>query len=85
MSAQIEQVFSRMMHKENLRMWGKLYVGKWGQTAGGWLVDSGKGKGLQLNTILRLSYLLDDRLNRPIVEERRVRRQARDLPRSWPR
>jgi hypothetical protein len=40
MSAQVEQVYSRMAHKENLRMWGKLYVSKWGQTAGGWLTDS---------------------------------------------
>jgi hypothetical protein len=40
MSAQVEQVYSRMMHKENLRMWGKLYVSRWGQAAGGWLVDS---------------------------------------------
>ena len=40
MSAQIEQVYSRMMHKENLRMWGKLYVPQWGQPGGGWLIDS---------------------------------------------
>ena len=40
MSAQIEQVYSRVASKENLRMWGKLYVRKWDQTVLGWLVDS---------------------------------------------
>jgi hypothetical protein len=36
----MERVYSRLLHKENLRMWGKLYLSKTGRTVGGWLVDS---------------------------------------------
>lgn len=38
--AQIEQVYSRVAFKENLRMWGKLYLPRVGQAGGGWLIDS---------------------------------------------
>jgi len=36
----MERVYSRSLHKENLRMWGKLYLCKTGRTVSGWLVDS---------------------------------------------
>ncbi len=40
MPDQVERILSRLTQKDNLRMWGKLYVSKTGQTVGGWLVDS---------------------------------------------
>lgn len=40
MSDQIEKVYNRLARKENLCMWGHLYLSKTGQTGGGWLVDS---------------------------------------------
>jgi len=40
MPDQIEKVDSRLTHKDNLRMWGQLYVSRTGRTVGGWLVDS---------------------------------------------
>ena len=40
MPDQLEKAYSRLRHRENLRMWGQLYLGGTGQTVGGWLVDS---------------------------------------------
>jgi hypothetical protein len=40
MPEQVEKILSRITHKDNLRMWGQLYVSKTGRTVGGWLVDS---------------------------------------------
>src|SRR2546428_228343 len=40
MPDQMEKVYSRLRHKENLRMWGQLYLSRTGRTVGGWLVDS---------------------------------------------
>lgn len=40
MPTRIEQVYSRVASKENLRMWGKLYLPKGELTGGGWLIDS---------------------------------------------
>ena len=40
MSTQVEQVYSRVAYKENLRMWGKLYLSRSVQLGGGWLTDS---------------------------------------------
>jgi hypothetical protein len=40
MQDQIERVDSRLTRRDNLRMWGQLYVSKTGRTVGGWLVDS---------------------------------------------
>jgi hypothetical protein len=36
----MEQVYNRSILKENLQMWGKLYISKPEQTVLGWLVDS---------------------------------------------
>ena len=40
MPDQIEKVYSRLRSKENLRIWGQLYISRTGQTVVGWLVDS---------------------------------------------
>ena len=40
MPNQIERILSRLTHKDNLRMWGQLYVSRTGRTVSGWLVDS---------------------------------------------
>jgi len=37
---QIQRIYSRSAHKDNLRIWGKLFVSKTGRTVGGWLIDS---------------------------------------------
>lgn len=46
MSDQIEKVFNRLERKENLCMWGHLYLSKTGQTGGGWLIDSWSENGV---------------------------------------
>jgi hypothetical protein len=40
MSDQIEKIYNRLTRRENLCMWGHLYLSKTGQSGGGWLVDS---------------------------------------------
>src|SRR5882762_4530921 len=40
MPDQVERILSRLTQKDNLRMWGKLYISQTGRTVGGWLVDS---------------------------------------------
>lgn len=40
MSDQIQKIYDRLLHKENICMWGHLYVSKTGQTGGGWLINS---------------------------------------------
>jgi hypothetical protein len=36
----MEKVYSRVVQKENLNMWGELYISRPGQAVVGWLVNS---------------------------------------------